>query len=704
MSGTTSSFRVAGGQIVDPSGQPFVARGINIRSDQFNAVAGNATNSPLLNYFPGTNMVRLYFEGSFSESASEFASAIQTLTAKGIVVEIEDHTGISKPPYTGSQLAAEQAWYTDIATTYKNNPYVWFGTFNEPGNGTNLAGIAAQELTTYNTIRATGNNNPILMEEPSGGNPGLVGVNAKGYDGAGPMTPSNYAGMHNIIWDLHYYGWVSGYSTNQATVNAALQGSASGASGIAGAQTITSADGTVPVIIGEFGNSTTGGAIDPNGNQVIQAVASSGKGFLAWAWNPDEQGDQAVTDSGQLTAYGKQIANIIGTTPAKPPTGTPTPTPGPTPTPAPTGSNEITTTSGGTLTDNAGNKWTLTTAGIVNENGAAVPGGSGTGALAIVNNVIYGQDAATKAWYIYNTGSRTWSTSSAPVLTPTPTPAPSPTPTPAPTPTPSPTPQQLTPTSGGTLTDNAGNKWTLTTAGMVDENGAAVPGGSGTGALAIVNNVIYGQDAATKAWYTYNTSSKTWSKSSAPVITTPTAASTVSLGETTPQANATIAVTPTADPSEGPSQTDPQQGEMQLVNSDQTVSGNNLSYLLSGSDPFQMNFVNGSGDRIVAGADHATLAFSQTIGAQITDRSSGGLHLRLDPQTRMTVVNNFQDDPQGQIDIMPGVFTDMTQLANSLQVVPGYGTILGPQIHGPNVMMFPGDYDVKVSQFHLMQA
>jgi hypothetical protein len=143
---------------------------------------------------------------------------------------------------------------------------------------------------------------------------------------------------------------------------------------------------------------------------------------------------------------------------------------------------------------------------------------------------------------------------------------------------------------------------------------------------------------------------------------------------------------------------------MQFVNSDETVSGDNLSYLLFGSKPFQMNFINGSGDQIVAGADHATLALVQTIGAHITDLSRDGLHLRIDPQSRMTVVNNFQFDPRGQIDIMPGVFTDMTHLASSLQVVPGFGTILGPQIHGPNVMMFPGDYDVKVSQFHLMQA
>jgi hypothetical protein len=78
---------------------------------------------------------------------------------------------------------------------------------------------------------------------------------------------------------------------------------------------------------------------------------------------------------------------------------------------------------------------------------------------------------------------------------------------------------EITTTSGGTLTDASGNKWTLTSAGMVDENGKPVPGGSGTGAFAIVNNVYYGQDATTKAWFTYSPTSLTWTLSAAPILT-----------------------------------------------------------------------------------------------------------------------------------------------------------------------------------------
>src|ERR1700691_4217496 len=96
----------------------------------------------------------------------------------------------------------------------------------------------------------------------------------------------------------------------------------------------------------------------------------------------------------------------------------------------------ITAASGGTLKDATGNTWTLTSAGVVDENGTAVPGGSGTSALAIVGNAIYGQDAASHSWYTYSTTDQFWSSSAAPILTSTPVPAPIPTPAPTPTPTP----------------------------------------------------------------------------------------------------------------------------------------------------------------------------------------------------------------------------------------------------------------------------
>jgi hypothetical protein len=60
----------------------------------------------------------------------------------------------------------------------------------------------------------------------------------------------------------------------------------------------------------------------------------------------------------------------------------------------------------------------------------------------------------------------------------------------------------LTATSGGSLTDTAGNVWTLP-GGTVTENGTAVAGGAGTAALAVVGATIWGEDGGTGIWYTF---------------------------------------------------------------------------------------------------------------------------------------------------------------------------------------------------------
>lgn len=74
----------------------------------------------------------------------------------------------------------------------------------------------------------------------------------------------------------------------------------------------------------------------------------------------------------------------------------------------------------------------------------------------------------------------------------------------------------LTPTSGGLILDATGNVWTLTTTGVVEENGAAVPGGSGTAEFTIVGGIIYGQDSTSKKWYSYAVASKSWDLTATP--------------------------------------------------------------------------------------------------------------------------------------------------------------------------------------------
>lgn len=174
----------------------------------------------------------------------------------------------------------------------------------------------------------------------------------------------------------------------------------------------------------------------------------------------------------------------------------------------------LTTSSGGSLQDAAGNAWTLTAGGDVDENGTAVPGGSNTAQLTIANNTEYGLDAQGSGWYAYSPAAQSWASSAPPPGLYPPTSL-----------------KGLTPGSGGALKDAAGNTWTLTSDGDVDENGTPVPGGSNTAGFTIFNNAEYGLDASGTGWYTYAPSTQTWTSAAAPAIAIPqsTTSATISM-------------------------------------------------------------------------------------------------------------------------------------------------------------------------------
>jgi hypothetical protein len=394
----TGTFYTSNGTIIGPGGNVFTAEGINV----FDWAMGDA--SQILADFPTINFIRLNCDTY--QSASAYASFIQTMTAHGVVVEIEDHTnstglnggGGLGVAYTGQQLTNELNWYSSLASAYANNPYVWFGTDNEPPP----TGLTQWEQETYQAIRGTGNENPILVEMPATSEattpPADQGV-----------AVSAYTSMTNIIADPHFYGWIPNYSTNQQTVATAL------AAVVQSARTVISASGAVPVIIGEYGISTDGEITDANGNQVLTAVqqaVSSGaiSGAAAWNWYAGGTSDELTDGNGNLSSYGQEVSNWMKT-----PSSSSLPIPPPTPAPTATASANDTTILAGLTTaiiDAGGNHWTITASGQVAVNGVADATTANVTELAYVNKVVW-QENASDLWWSKTSPLVAWSASTA---------------------------------------------------------------------------------------------------------------------------------------------------------------------------------------------------------------------------------------------------------------------------------------------------
>lgn len=296
-SSVAAQFKAQNGQILDPSGNVYTAKGINVLDSQMGAA------NQILTDLPGLNYVRL---AAFSYSSPDaYSSFINTMTSHGVVVEIEDHTssdgsdhgGSSGEIFSGQRLQDELNWYSSLASAYASNPYVWFGTDNEPPNG---PGLSNWQRQTYDAIRNAGNDSPILMALPGGG--WIGGQDARSYG----LDPTVYASMSNIAVDVHLYGWSSDYIPDLHAVDTALNNL------VNGARTLTSTEGTPPVIIGEYGVSTFGQAPDANAQQILYAAQHAGQtsGAAAFAWTGG--GADSLTDAaGNFTSYGQNVAQWI---------------------------------------------------------------------------------------------------------------------------------------------------------------------------------------------------------------------------------------------------------------------------------------------------------------------------------------------------------------------------------------------------------
>jgi Cellulase (glycosyl hydrolase family 5) len=262
------TFTVSPSGFTAPNGQPWTMRGLNAGvQDALQGFPG------AMQQFPGMTAIRLNTGGN--DSTADIAKVVQEYTGKGVVVEIEDHTGSPN----------NIAWYQQMASTFKGNPLVMLETPNEP----NPNGLAQTQIGIIQAIRATGFANPIGVQ-PGGG-----------FDQSNIPAVVEALGTKQLFVTPHIYD--SSTNPNDA------------------AQYVQSEIGTAKAnglfaSIDEFGNAMDGVTMNPQGDSVIAAVIKANSdgqaGGIAWAMdngNHPDGADSACLDTActQLTPMGQEL-------------------------------------------------------------------------------------------------------------------------------------------------------------------------------------------------------------------------------------------------------------------------------------------------------------------------------------------------------------------------------------------------------------
>lgn len=302
---TNPNYRVSNGQILDASGKPFKALGINIWGDII-----PTASQYLLQNFPGCNYVRLNFCDQYGMmdnwTPAKLKPYLDAWTAKGIVCVIDPHD--YPKIYQGDQLTKVCNWTRAQVQANGANKNVWYETQNEPGTGSGGGGAAlcAMLKAIHDTVFAASADAMLLI-----GGEGMYTIDA--WTGIDKNTWRNW---RRVLWALHYYNWGSSYAGGGApSYSADLNTNKKAVANLAAAlQAAPSADGVMPVIIDEYGPSTTGDSNDAGAWQTLDAVHQSGFGTAAWNYQKlDTYNCPINPQPTTLTQYGQVLATHIRT-------------------------------------------------------------------------------------------------------------------------------------------------------------------------------------------------------------------------------------------------------------------------------------------------------------------------------------------------------------------------------------------------------
>ncbi len=196
---STGKFSTQGNQIIGPDGKVFIPAGSTLGQAQDGPTASVLNN--------GGNTVRLFIPHN-PDDVPAFEKAIQDITSKGDVViiaaDVDPNGHQTGQTLSGSNLTAFEGMWGTLAAQYKDNPNVWLNTMNESGDFNSAKDPAwlAQQVGMIQAIRATGNNNIIVVDDSCWGQGATAGASSA-LAAYAPQLEQAAGG--NLVGDVHVY-------------------------------------------------------------------------------------------------------------------------------------------------------------------------------------------------------------------------------------------------------------------------------------------------------------------------------------------------------------------------------------------------------------------------------------------------------------------------------------------------------------------
>jgi mannan endo-1,4-beta-mannosidase len=313
----SQGFYVAGGQIIDPSGHPFLARGIN----HTHWWGDQTANFNAINELPktGANIIRAVFGPGFGVTTPDGKRAVVAqYAANHMPVIVEDH-GATCGTDPGQISSIVDGWLDPGNVSWLNDyeKNVILNIANEWGPPDDNVWASTYE-TAIQRLRAGGVHNMILLD--AGGNCGqFITTIVDKWQEIEQADPE-----HNVAFSVHMYGF---WRTPEAT-DVGSWGSDGTPFSIHDQLANAKALG-IPLVVGEMGWEQDSQVLYKT-KPALQIFHDLGIGFIGWSWNQNSDstydfragggsnytysGPQDLTDGGKAIIldpdYGIQVTAV----------------------------------------------------------------------------------------------------------------------------------------------------------------------------------------------------------------------------------------------------------------------------------------------------------------------------------------------------------------------------------------------------------